>query len=246
MRAVTRPLADFVDEVPDLNDIAGDHGVLFVRGGVGLAGRGVAARVAIDDVVAFLAAIEHDSSVEQASVLAVGSVPFRPGDPADVLVPEVCVVKRDGAAWVTAIDGADVESALSAPPDPTPSAPAWTIDHEVAVDHYLAAVATARDAVRAGDLTKAVIARPIRVAADAPIGVHAVLRRLKATFSSSFRFSVDGFIGASPELLVEVDGPWCDPIRSPAPPRAPVTSTTMLGSPPNSRRAPRTRSNTGW
>ena len=57
-----------------------------------------------------------------------------------------------------------------------------------------------------GDLVKAVIARPIIVTADQPIDVHAVLRRLRATFGSSYRYSIDGFIGASPELLVEVDG----------------------------------------
>ena len=51
------------------------------------------------------------------------------------------------------------------------------------------------------------IARPIIVTADRPIDVHAVLRRLRATFGSSYRYSIDGFIGASPELLVEVDGP---------------------------------------
>jgi menaquinone-specific isochorismate synthase len=82
----------------------------------------------------------------------------------------------------------------------------WTIEPLVDTDRYLAAVATARDAVRDGLLQKAVIARPIRVSSDAPIDVHAVLQRLKATFGSSHRFSIDGFIGASPELLVAVDG----------------------------------------
>ncbi len=206
MHAVTRPLSDFVDVAPDLNDIAADDGVLFVRGGSGLAGRGVAARVRDADAVSLLASIDHDSTVEQAAVLAVGVVPFRPGESTQLVIPEVCLVKRDGAAWVTAIDGADVGQALSAPVEPTPSAPRWTIEQTVEIDHYLAAVATARDAVRRGDLTKAVIARPIEVTADAPISIHAVLRRLKATFSSSYRFSVGGFIGASPELLVEVQG----------------------------------------
>ena len=206
MRAVSRPLSDFFDDPPDLNDIAADDGVLFVRGGVGLAGCGVAARLAVGEAVSALAAIEHDSTVDQAAVLAMGSVPFRPGVDAGLVIPEVCVVKRDGRAWVTAIDGADVIAALSAPPEPIPAAPSWTIEPEVAVEHYLAAVSAARDAVRSGGLTEAVIARPIRVTADTPISIHAVLRRLKATFSSSYRFSVDGFIGASPELLVEVDG----------------------------------------
>ena len=206
MRAVTRPLSDYTDNAPDLNDIAADDGVLFVRRGAGLAGRGIAARVAADDAVAFLGALHHDSTVEQAAVLAVGVVPFRPGSGAELILPEVCVVKRHGEAWVTAIDGADVTAALAPPPEPIPHAPEWTIEQEVAIDHYLAAVAEARDAVRAGQLTKAVIARPIRVSADTTISIHAILRRLKATFSSSYRFSVDGFIGASPELLVEVEG----------------------------------------
>ncbi len=60
--------------------------------------------------------------------------------------------------------------------------------------------------MRAGRLDKAVIARPIFVESDHPIDVHAVLKRLKASFGSSYRFSIDGFIGASPELLVAVDG----------------------------------------
>lgn len=206
MRAVTRPLSEFTDTVPDLNDIAADDGVLFVQGGQGLAGRGVATHVSASDAVALLAGIDHDTTVDGAAVLAVGSVPFRPGSPAELMIPEVCVVKRGGAAWVTAIDGADVASAIAPPPEPVPMAPRWSIEQSVDVDHYLAAVRAARDAVRAGDLTKAVIARPIEVTADAPISIHAVLRRLKATFSSSYRFSIDGFIGASPELLVEVEG----------------------------------------
>jgi isochorismate synthase len=75
----------------------------------------------------------------------------------------------------------------------------------VAIEHYLAAVAAARDAVRVGRMAKAVIARPIEIESDRPIDVHAVLHRLKATFGSSHRFSIDGLIGASPELLVAVE-----------------------------------------
>jgi menaquinone-specific isochorismate synthase len=145
--------------------------------------------------------------------LAVGVVPFLPRARAELVVPEVLVGKpRDGEPWVTVCTAGrpgdvDVDGALAAPPPPVPVASAYTIEPAVDVDRYLAAVATARDEVRAGRLTKAVIARPIRVTADLPIDVQAVLRRLKATFGSSYRYAVDGFIGASPELLVELDGP---------------------------------------
>jgi isochorismate synthase len=74
------------------------------------------------------------------------------------------------------------------------------------IEQYLAAVRAVRDDVRDGKLTKAVIAREIAITADRPIDRHGVLQRLKATFGSSYRYAVEGFIGASPELLIEVDG----------------------------------------
>jgi len=210
MKAVSRPLTEVVDDVPDLNDLAGEDGYLFVRNGVGFAGRGVAARVPLDDAPAMLASIDHESSAaESAGPIAFGVLPFVPGSACEVVVPETVVGKADGGdAWVTAIDGADSADWLMRPPEPTPSAATFSISSPVDVEHYLDAVATARDAVRDGHLTKAVIARPIEIRSDRPIDVHAVLRRLKATFGSSYRYSIDGMIGASPELLVEVDGPF--------------------------------------
>jgi isochorismate synthase len=74
------------------------------------------------------------------------------------------------------------------------------------VSVYLDAVAPARDAVKAGEIDKAVIARDLVVTSDEPIDVHAVMRRLRASFGSSYRYAVDGFVGASPELLVALHG----------------------------------------
>ena len=202
MRAVTVPL----DTDLDLNDVARSDGYLFVRDGIGFAGRGVATRVPVDEAVSFLAAIEHDDRVGGTNgPIAMGAVPFLPGAEADLVVPQVTVGKRaDGRRWITTIDDADVD--LFGATEPAPTAAEYSITSGVEIDQYLAAVASARDAVRAGDMDKAVIARPITVSSDRPIDVHAVLRRLKATFGSSHRFSIDGLIGASPELLVAVDG----------------------------------------
>jgi isochorismate synthase len=205
LRAVTVPL----DTDLDLNDVARGDGYLFVRDGVGFAGRGVAARVPVDDAVAFLAAIEHDDRVGGTNgPIAIGAVPFLPGAAAELVVPAVVVGKRaDGRRWITRIDRAGIEPVdLFDRAEPEATAAAYSIAPDVAVEHYLAAVEAARDAVRNGAMDKAVIARPITVTADRPIDVHAVLRRLKATFGSSHRFSIDGLIGASPELLVAVHG----------------------------------------
>ena len=226
LHAVTRPLSAYVDGPVDLNDIAGSDGVLFVRNAVGLAGHGVAARCSVDDAPAVLAGIEHRSEVVSAAGLspadggpvAVGVVPFTPGQPGSMVIPHVSVRKHpDGSTTVTVTDdrSADhtpdatesVRGVLTGTSPGPATAAGFSIEPAVDVEHYLAAVATARDAVRDGDLTKAVIARPIIVRSGARIDVHAVLRRLRASFGSSYRYSIDGFIGASPELLVEVDGP---------------------------------------
>jgi isochorismate synthase len=205
MRAVTVALADEADGDVDLNDVAGSDGFLFVRDGVGVAGRGVAARLAVDEAVAALAAIEHDDRVGGIHPLAIGVVPFRPGSAATVVLPRVIVGKSaDGRRWVTRIDGAT--DAVRSDDVFLPSAASFTVEPRTPVASYLAAVSTARDAVRSGDLVKAVIAREVEVRSDAPIDAHAVLLRLKASFGSSHRYSVDGMIGASPELLVSVDG----------------------------------------
>ena len=210
MKAVTRPLSAYSDRPVDLNDIAGGDGVLFVRNAVGIAGRAVAATVPVDEAADFLAGLDHDSTVPGAGPVALGCIPFVPGAPADLVVPRIQVRKdAGGATSVTLVGEVDDELVTEAllPREPSrATAASWSIEPEVDVDRYLAAVVAARDAVRAGELTKAVIARPIRVRSSEPIDVHAVLHRLRASFGSSYRYSIDGFIGASPELLVEVDG----------------------------------------
>lgn len=211
MKAVTRPLSAYTDAPVDLNDIAGGDGVLFVRNAVGIAGRGVAATVSVDDAADFLASFDHDSTIAGAGPVALGCVPFVPGAPAGLVVPSVQFRKTaDGTTSVTTIgENADdlVREALDRRTPAEATAASWSIEPAVEVESYLSAVVAARDAVRAGELTKAVIARPIVVRSSEPIDVHAVLRRLRASFGSSYRYSIDGFIGASPELLVEVDGP---------------------------------------
>ncbi|HEY8094300.1 MAG TPA: chorismate-binding protein, partial [Acidimicrobiales bacterium] len=208
MRAVTRPLGQDVD----LNGFARGDGYLFVRDGVGVAGRGVAARVPVSDVAGVLAGIERDDEVGQPGCgpVALGVLPFRPGEAAELVIPAVLIGKgAGGERWITTIDGAEAD--LAPPPGPPASAGAFSVHPGVPVRTYLDAVAAGRDEVRAGRLTKVVIARDIVVEADRPLDVHAILLRLRAAFGSSHRYSVDGFVGASPELLVARHG---DVVRS--------------------------------
>ena len=207
MHAVTVAL----DTDLDLNDVARNSGCLFVRDGVGFAGRGEIARVPVDEAVGFLATIDHEDRVgDTPGPIALGSIPFLPGAPAELIIPQIVVGKGvDGRRWITTIGDTDLDMhhfIFVGNTDPEPGAASYRIRPGADIDRYFEAVLQARDAVRSGRLDKAVIARPIFVESDIPIDIHAVLKRLKASFGSSYRFSIDGFIGASPELLVGVDG----------------------------------------
>jgi menaquinone-specific isochorismate synthase len=207
MKAFTRPL----DHDVDLNTVARGDGFLFVRDGVGMAGRGIAARGAVGEIEARLADIEcvDEVGVPGGGPVAFGALPFRPDVAGELIVPRVVVGKAaDGTRWLCTIDDAD--ETLDAPA-PRPSARGFTVRPGFDPDAFRAAVTTGRDAVRAGRLAKVVLARDIVVESTEPLDVHAILLRLRASFGSSYRYSIDGFVGASPELLVARQG---DIVRS--------------------------------
>jgi menaquinone-specific isochorismate synthase len=67
---------------------------------------------------------------------------------------------------------------------------------------FCAVVADTVAAIAAGRFEKVVLARQVEVAASGPILIADVLGRLRALFPACMVFNVDGFVGASPELLV--------------------------------------------
>ncbi len=207
MRATTQ----FFDAAVDLNDVAGGDGYLFVRDGVGFAGQGIAHSVSADTAADFLRTIDHDNQTSlDVGPIAIGNIAFQRMAPATLVIPRKVVGKDEaGNCWITTIDDAPptISPALASQPKPS----TFNVEPITPIETYKKAVLAARDAVRSGAITKAVIAREIRVTSSIPIDVHAVLLRLRSTFARSYRFSINGFIGASPELLVEIKG---DRIRS--------------------------------
>jgi isochorismate synthase len=207
MRATTQ----FFDAAVDLNDVAGGDGYLFVRDGVGFAGQGIAHIISADTAADFLRTIDHDNQTSlDVGPIAIGNIAFQRMAPATLVIPRKVVGKDEaGNCWITTIDDASptISPALASQPKPS----TFNVQPITPIETYKKAVLAARDAVRTGAITKAVIAREIRVTSSIPIDVHAVLLRLRATFARSYRYSINGFIGASPELLVEIKG---DRIRS--------------------------------
>ena len=81
--------------------------------------------------------------------------------------------------------------------------------HEVLPgETWRAAVAEGAATIRRGELEKVVLAREVRVSAEAPLDVPAALARLRESYPTCYVFAVARgervFLGATPERLVEV------------------------------------------
>lgn len=213
--ARTRALAP--GEVPDLLAVAGDDGLLFAKEGRGVAGRGVAARTGRHDVAELLRSIQVDDPLERPGTgpVACSALPFLPDAPAELLVPELAVGVDEQGAWATvvapegsALAEADPAAAVAElvasthRPSPADGPSSFRVEAGRSPADWLDAVATATARIRAGELDKVVLAREVVVTAEADLSISTLLLRLSQQYPGCYLYLVDGFCGASPELLV--------------------------------------------
>ncbi|MFN8019403.1 MAG: isochorismate synthase [Acidimicrobiales bacterium] len=216
LAACTRPIPDA--DVPDLLAVARGDGVLFAREGLGFAGQGEAARSGRDDVAALLAAIDVDDPLERPGTgpVAFAALPFHPDAPAELVVPALTVGIDAAGAWATAVGpaGSPLDPAallaevLARPgrPSPADGPSSFQVAAARPPAEWQDAVAQATARIRAGELDKVVLAREVTVTADADLSVATILLRLSQQHAGCFLYLVDGFCGASPELLVARHG----------------------------------------
>lgn len=122
-----------------------------------------------------------------------------------LIVPEVIGRWRDGDLDLTAnIPG--VELRIPEPREPLPERNLTFEPGDLTRTSYRAAVERAVSLLDAGEADKIVLARDLRVRANGALDVAALLAQLNAANSSAWTFHVDGMIGASPEMLIEVHG----------------------------------------
>ena len=186
----------------DLLAFAGDDGVLVEREGCGLAGRGVALRLPAAEAEAALAAIatEDEVGLPGCGPVVIGALPFDRAATGEVIVPRTVLGRHPGGTvWMTTIGGA-------APAQPGPAArqPPDAFELRASRPHaeWCDIARRAVDEVVEGRLHKVVLAREVVVEANRPILPLDVVARLRALYPSCLLFSVEGFVGASPELLV--------------------------------------------
>ncbi|MBS9533626.1 isochorismate synthase [Mycobacterium sp. M1] len=147
--------------------------------------------------------------------MVVGALPFDLTDPAALFVPDGVHLRDSLPDW---------------PARPLP--PVAVTAETPPADEHRARIRAALDALAApgGALEKVVLARGLRLTADAPLDARALLRRLTAADPSGYGYLVDlspaggahigtALVGVSPELLVARDGDRvvCRPFAGSAP-----------------------------
>ena len=143
--------------------------------------------------------------------VAFGSLAFdqRTGSSA-LVVPRVVLGRRGGQAWLTSYGDAAL------PPPATGRfprvGPVRYADGALAPDQWGAAVVEAVRRIRGGALHKVVLARDLVATADRPIDVRSLLSWLAERYPSCWTYSVDGLIGATPEMLVRRRGNRVDSV----------------------------------
>ena len=220
------------DPGPLLALLPAQAALAWVRRGEGLVGWGEAARVSTSGPDRFADAQQAWSQMMARSVVrdevrlpgtgpvAFGSFAFSPGSPAGgvLVVPEVVIGHKAGVWWLTTIGAGGVLPPIrhlhpASPADPNDPATQALADPGTvtfsdgvrSAPDWECVVADAIARIGAGAVEKVVLARDLQARSSEPIDPRRLLTRLADRYPGCWTFSVDGLLGATPEMLVKLE-----------------------------------------
>jgi menaquinone-specific isochorismate synthase len=187
----------------------------WIRHGDGLVGWGEAARLTLPAGEDRFAAgekwlaeffdgltIADQVEVPGTGPVAFGSFTFDAASDGSVLiVPAVIMGRRGGVTWQTTITGNGVRLPERAGLPAGPAELRWS-DGSLSAPEWEHAVGAAVARIKAGELSKVVLARDLQAVASAEIDIRVLLARLADRSPGCYTFACAGLVGATPELLV--------------------------------------------
>lgn len=170
-----------------------EDGSWFEHAGRRIVTRGAARTIVVPpgpDLVERFAAAASDALREDTPLL-IGAVPFSPQTQAILTVPEA--VSNDAAPLPLPVPSPAAPSTLRCEPFPEAS-------------QYEREVAAALALIASGELRKIVLARMLIAHAERPFDRRRLIATLRASEPTAATFAVQGFFGATPELLIRRTG----------------------------------------
>ncbi len=204
----------------DLVSLGASTGLLWRSGALTLVGLGEVEQVSLDLTTGpekLMGELESRRGDDQMGVPGSGPVaftvlPFDREANGVSIIPEIVIGDVDGQRFMTSRDGVGTTEvqeraaeAIATAASDMPGRVEFSMG-KAAAEWRDEVVAKARDRLRDSDMRKAVFARELVLEADADFPIARVVRDLGRRFPEAMVFAIDGFIGASPELLVSRSG----------------------------------------
>lgn len=187
----------------------------WVRGGEGLVGWGVHASTTVSGRDRFedarkwwhqqLETFSISNSVHGSGTGPVlfTSFSFDRNQESVLVIPKVIVGQKGSNSWITWI-GSDAQPQLAETvPALAPSTFTFS-DGTLSADEWKKRVTEVINRVNTNGVDKVVLARDIVANSDSEIDARPILKKLSSEYPSTWVFSVDGLVGATPELLLRL------------------------------------------
>lgn len=158
--------------------------------------------------------IEHETELPGVSgtgPIAFASFVFDPANTSMqsiVIVPRVVIGRRSGQSWLTVIGATDLP--LPGMPDqaPRPAEPlaVTEVGTSLGRSDWQGIVEEAVGRIGRGELDKVVLARGVTLASGTPLDPNWLVMALVGNYRTCWTYHVDGLVGASPEMLIRLEG----------------------------------------
>ncbi len=203
------------EHLPLLDLLPAGEQFTWVRGGEGLVGWGVHASTTVSGRDRFedarkwwhqqLETFSISNSVHGSGTGPVlfTSFSFDRNQESVLIIPKVIVGQKGSNSWITWIGSESQPQLAETVPALAPSTFTFS-DGTLSSDEWKKRVTEVINRVNSNGVDKVVLARDIVANSDSEIDARPILKNLSSEYPSTWVFSVDGLVGATPELLLRL------------------------------------------
>jgi menaquinone-specific isochorismate synthase len=203
------------EHLPLLDLLPDGEQFTWVRGGEGLVGWGVHAATTVSGRNRFedarkwwhqqLETFSISNSVHGSGTGPVlfTSFSFDRNQESVLVIPKVIVGQKGSNSWITWIGSDHQPQLLERAAVLTPSTFTFS-DGTLSADEWKERVSQVINRVNSNGVDKVVLARDIVANSNSDIDARSILKKLSSEYPSTWVFSVDGLVGATPELLMRL------------------------------------------